>query len=95
MGLYGALYGRAGEYPGYSFWSRARRQPAGFRGRDGCQRGAHAITTADAGVLGKGFVVSQSTSSIRPMAPLSDSQFINAMYLNTAAAGDPNGISIG
>ena len=94
MGLYGALYGRAGEYPGYSFWVALVGSQPDSGGVTVANAGAHAITSADAGVLGKGFVVSQSTFFNTTYGAMSDSQFINAMYLNIGGkAGDPNGIS--
>ena len=62
---------------------RASSAASRIPGRDSCcQRRRTRDHGADAGVLGKGFVVSQSTSSIRPYEAMSDSQFINAMYLN-------------
>ena len=88
MGLYGALYGRAGEFPAYSFW-------VGYAGPglNTGNAGSTAVTLAQATTLGQGFVNSQNNFFNQTYGALTDSQFINAMYLNIGgAAGDPNGI---
>jgi hypothetical protein len=56
--------------------------------------GSTAVTLNDAQVLGQAFVNTQATFFNQTYASLSDSQFINALYLNIGGnAGDPSGIT--
>ncbi|MFO1115114.1 MAG: DUF4214 domain-containing protein [Beijerinckiaceae bacterium] len=88
MGLYSALYGRASEFPAYSFWVGSAGP-----GIDTSNAATTAVTLAQATALGQGFVNSQNTFFSQTYGALTDSQFIDAMYLNIGgASGDPNGI---
>jgi hypothetical protein len=87
MGLYAALYGRAADYPGYAFWVNSIG--------GGVTTGSAATTPVSVSatiILGSGFVTSQSTYFNKIYGSLSDSGFIDAMYLNIGAAkADPGG----
>ena len=56
--------------------------------------GTTAVTLNDAGVLGQAFVNTQATFFNQTYGSLTDSQFINALYVNIGGnAGDPGGIA--
>ena len=94
LGLYAALYGRAAEFSGYSFWIGTVAQQPDGAGVTAANADSTAITLNDAGVLGQAFVNTQSTFFNQTYASLTDSQFINALYVNIGGnAGDPGGIT--
>jgi hypothetical protein len=87
MGLYAALYGRAGEYPGYAFWVNSIGN-----GVTTANAASTPVSDSAATTLGIGFVTSQSTFFDKTYGNLTDSAFINAMYLNIGGAtADPGG----
>ena len=94
LGLYAALYNRAAEFPGYSFWVGIDGQQADSGGVTVANAGTTAVTLNDAGVLGQAFVNTQATFFNATYASLTDSQFINALYVNIGGnAGDPGGVA--
>jgi hypothetical protein len=94
LGLYAALYNRAADFPGYSFWVGTDGQQPDSGGVTVANAGTTAVTLNDAGVLGQAFVNTQATFFNQTYASLTDSQFINALYLNIGGnAGDPGGIA--
>jgi probable HAF family extracellular repeat protein len=94
LGLYAALYNRAADFPGYSFWVGVDGQQPDSGGVTVANASATAITLNDAGVLGQAFVNTQATFFNQTYASLTDSQFINALYVNIGGnAGDPGGVA--
>jgi autotransporter-associated beta strand protein len=93
LGLYSALYNRATDFDGALFWTGvAAGQPDGS-GVTTANAGSTAVTVNDATVLGQFFVNTQSSYFNSVYGGLSDSAFINAMYVNIGGnAGDPGGI---
>ena len=94
LGLYAALYNRAADFPGYSFWVGTDGQQHDLGGVTVANAGTTAVTLNDAGVLGQAFVNTQATFFNATYASLTDSQFINALYVNIGGnAGDPGGVA--
>jgi probable HAF family extracellular repeat protein len=94
LGLYAALYNRAADFPGYSFWVGTDGQQADSGGVTVANAGTTAVTLNDAGVLGQAFVNTQAAFFNATYASLTDSQFINALYVNIGGnAGDPGGVA--
>jgi autotransporter-associated beta strand protein len=94
IGLYAALYNRAAEGSGYSYWVGVDGQQADAAGVTVATAGSTAVTLADAAVLGQAFVNTQNTFFNQIYAGLSDSAFINALYVNIGSnVGDPTGIA--
>ncbi len=94
LGLYAALYGRTAEFPGYSYWVGIDGRQSDSGGVTVSNANNTAVTLNDAQVLGQGFVNTQSTYFNQVYAGLTDSQFINALYVNIGGnAGDPGGIT--
>ena len=94
LGLYAALYGRAAEFPGYSFWIGQVTAQSDGAGVTLANAAGTAVTTNDALFLGQQFVNTQATYFNQIYASLNDSDFINALYINIGGnAGDPGGIS--
>jgi len=93
LGLYAALYGRAAEFPGYSYWVGIVGQQSDGTGVTITNAGSTAVMLNDAQVLGQAFVNTQATFFNQIYASLADSAFINALYVNIGGnAGDPGGI---
>jgi len=94
LGLYAALYNRATDFGGYSYWVNTVGQQADGGGVTTANAGSTAVTVNDATVLGQLFVNTQSSYFNSVYGGLSDSAFINAMYVNIGGnAGDPGGVS--
>ena len=94
LGLYAALYNRAAEAPGYSYWVGIDGQQPDAGGVTVANAGTTAVTLNDAQLLGQAFVNTQSTFFNATYASLNDSAFINALYVNIGGnAGDPSGIT--
>ena len=94
LGLYAALYNRAAEFPGYSFWFNTVIQQPDAAGVTLSSATSTALTLNDAQVLGQAFVNTQATFFNATYAGLTDSAFINALYVNIGGnAGDPGGIA--
>ncbi len=94
LGLYAALYGRATDFGGISYWTGIVGQQPDGSGVTTANAGATAVTLNDAAVLGQAFVNTQSTYFNSLYGSLNDSAFINAMYVNIGGnAGDPGGIA--
>jgi hypothetical protein len=94
LGLYAALYGRAADFGGYSYWVNTVGQQADGAGVTTANAGSTAVTTNDAIVLGQLFVNTQSSYFNSVYGGLSNSAFINALYVNIGGnAGDPTGIA--
>ena len=94
VGLYAALYGRAADFTGYSYWVGIDGQQPDSGGVTITNAGATAITLSDAQVLGQLFVNTQSAFFNATYGALTDSQFINALYVNIGGnAGDPGGMA--
>ena len=94
LGLYAALYNRAADFPGYSYWVGIDGQQPDSGGVTVANASTTAVTLNDAGVLGQLFVNTQSSYFNSVYGSLSDSAFINALYVNIGGnAGDPNGVA--
>jgi hypothetical protein len=94
LGLYGALYNRAADFGSYSYWVNTVGQQTDGGGVTTANAGSTAVTVNDAAVLGQLFVNTQSSYFNSVYGGLSDSAFINMMYLNIGGnAGDPGGIA--
>jgi hypothetical protein len=94
LGLYSALYNRATDFNGVAFWDGVvAGQPDGS-GVTTANAGSTAVTVNDATVLGQLFANTQSTFFNQTYGGMTDSQFINAMYVNIGGnAGDPGGVT--
>ena len=95
FGLYAALYDRAADYsPGYSYWVNVDGQQPDSGGVTVASANSTAVTLYDATVLGQAFVNTQSTYFNLIYGGLTDSDFINAMYVHISGNnGDPGGIA--
>ena len=94
LGLYAALYNRAADFPSYSFWVGIDGQQPDSGGVTVANASTTAVTLNDAGVLGQAFVNTQSTYFNQIYGGLTDSDFINALYVNIGGnAGDPGGVA--
>ena len=94
LGLYMALYNRAADFPGYSYWVGIDSGQPDSGGVTVANASTTAVTLSDAAVLGQAFVNTQNTFFNSLYGNLTDSQFINALYLNIGgSAGDPGGIA--
>jgi probable HAF family extracellular repeat protein len=94
LGLYLALYNRAADFPGYSFWINVDAAQADSGGVTVANANTTAVTLNDAALLGQAFVNTQSTYFNATYANLDDNAFINALYVNIGGnAGDPTGIA--
>jgi hypothetical protein len=94
LGLYAALYNRAADFPGYSYWIGIDGQQADSGGVTVTNANVTAISQNDARVLGELFVNTQSTFFNTTYGALNDSAFINALYTNIGGnAGDPDGVA--
>jgi hypothetical protein len=94
LGLYAALYNRAADFGSYSYWVNTVGQQADEGGVTTANAGTTAVTTNDAAALGQLFVNTQSSYFNSVYGGLSDSAFINAMYVNIGGnAGDPTGVA--
>jgi hypothetical protein len=94
LGLYAALYNRAAEFPGYNYWTGIVAAQSDASGVTNSNAGTTAVTLNDAAVLGQDFVNTQATFFNQIYASLTDSNFINALYVNIGGnAGDPSGIA--
>jgi probable HAF family extracellular repeat protein len=94
VGLYAALYNRAADFPGYSFWVGIDSQQPDASGVTVANAANSAVTLTDSAVLGQAFVNTQSAYFNEIYGGLNDSQFINAMYVNIGGNnGDPSGIA--
>jgi len=94
LGLYAALYNRAADFPGYSFWVGIDSQQSDSGGVTVANAGTTAVTLNDAEVLGQAFVNTQATFFNATYGSLSDSAFVNALYVNIGGnAGDPAGVA--
>ena len=90
-GLYVALYGRAADGLGISYWISqvATYDPAITL----ANAATTPISTADAAWLGQQFVATQSTYFNAQYGGLNDTQFIQALYVNIGGnTGDPAGV---
>ena len=94
LGLYAALYDRAADFFGYSFWVGIDGQQPDSGGVTVANANTTAVTLNDAGILGQAFVNTQSTYFNQAYGSLTDSDFINALYVNIGGnAGDPGGVA--
>ncbi|WP_363347767.1 FG-GAP-like repeat-containing protein [Methylocystis echinoides] len=93
LGLYAALYNRAADFPGLSYWIGLVGQQPDAAGVTIANAALKPVTTADAQLLGKLFVTTQSAYFDQTYGSLSDSQFINALYQNIGGnAGESAGV---
>jgi hypothetical protein len=93
MGLYAALYNRAADAGGYEFWVAVAAAQPDMHGLTLANAGTAPVSAADAQVLGAGFVHSQSAFFDQTYGNLSDSDFINAMYVNIGGKpGEEGGV---
>jgi Domain of unknown function (DUF4214) len=93
LGLYAALYDRAAEAPGYSFWIGVDAEQADATLVTVANSSTMAVSPSDAAVLGQGFVLTQSTFFNQTYAGLSDNDFIDAMYVNIGGnSGEASGV---
>jgi probable HAF family extracellular repeat protein len=94
LGLYAALYNRAADFFGYSYWVGIDGQQPDAGGVTPANAGTTAVTLNDAQVLGQAFVNTQATFFNATYGRLTDSQFIDALYVNIGGnAGDPGGVA--
>jgi hypothetical protein len=94
LGLYAALYNRAADFPGYSYWVGIDGQQSDSGGVTVANASTTAVTFNDEQVLGQLFVNTQSTFFNATYGKLTDEQFVNALYVNIGGnAGDPGGVS--
>ena len=98
-GLYVALYGRAADSGGFTYWIGAlmAHDPA-VTLADTLPSSSYAISAADATWLGQQFVAVASSyfNSLynNPGTPLTPTQFVEALYQNIGGnSGDPTGIT--
>ena len=82
LGLYAALYNRATDFGGYSYWVNTVGQLPDGVGVTTANAGTTAVTVNDATVLGQLFVNTQSSYFNSVYGGLSDSAFITALYVN-------------
>jgi hypothetical protein len=93
LGLYAAVYNRAADYPGLSYWIGVVGQQADAAGVTAANAATTPVTTPDAQLLGKLFVTTQSAYFSKTYGALTDSQFIGGLYQNIGGnAGDPDGV---
>ena len=94
LGLYAALYNRAADFFGYSYWVGIDGQQSDSGGVTLANAGATAVTLNDAQVLGQAFVNTQNTFFNQTYGSLTDNAFVNALYVNIGGnAGDPGGVA--
>ena len=94
LGLYAALYNRAADFDGYPYWVGIDGQQSDSGGVTVANAGTTAVTLNDAQVLGQEFRQYAGYVLQSNYASLTDSQFINALYVNIAGnAGDPGGVA--
>jgi hypothetical protein len=94
LGLYAAVYNRAAEFPGLFYWVGVVSQQADSDGLTIVNAGNFAITHTSAQLLGQAFVNSESSFFNQTYGGMTDSQFINALYVNIGGnAGDAGGIA--
>ena len=94
LGLYATLYNRAAEFPGYSYWVGIDSQQSDAAGVTVTNATSTAVTSNDAQMLGRSFVNTESTFFNQTYGAMTDSQFINALYINIGGnAGDPGGMA--
>ena len=84
FGLYAALYNRATDFGGFSYWAGVVGQQPDGSGVTTANAGTTAITVNDAAVLGQLFVNTQATYFNATYGSLSDSDFITDLYINLA-----------
>jgi hypothetical protein len=82
LGLYSALYNRAADFNGVSYWANVVGQQPDGVGVTPANAASTTITVNDATVLGQQFVNTQSTYFNTTYGSLSDSDFITALYVN-------------
>ncbi len=89
MGLYAAIFGRAAEYSGYAYWVSAD-QPGVTPGN----AGTTPVTMAASMAMADGFLAAAPAYFTQTYGAMTDTQFINAVYLNLGgAAADPGGLA--
>ena len=93
LGLYAALYNRATDFNGVTYWAGVVGQQPDGSGVTAANAGTTAITVNDATVLGQQFVNTQNTYFNATYGSLSDSDFITALYTNLA--GNATNIATG
>ncbi len=84
FGLYAALYNRATDFGGFSFWVGVVAQQPDGAGVTVANAGGTPVTLNDATVLGQLFVNTQSAYFNTAYGSLSDNDFITALYVNLA-----------
>ncbi len=84
FGLYAALYNRATDFGGFSYWAGVVGQQPDGSGVTTTNAGSTAVTVNDATVLGQLFVNTQSTYFNATYGSLSDSTFLADLYVNLA-----------
>ena len=94
LGLYAALYNRAADFFGYSYWVGIDGQQSDSGGVTVANANTTAVTLKDAGVLGQAFVNTQNTFFNQTYGSLTDNAFVDALYVNIGGnAGDPGGVA--
>jgi hypothetical protein len=93
LGLYSALYNRAADFGGLSYWTGVVSQQPDGAGVTAANAGTTSITLHDATVLGQLFVTTQSTYFNSVYGSLTDVEFITALYGNIG--GNTIGIAPG
>ena len=84
FGLYAALYNRATDFGGFSYWAGVVGQQSDGSGVTTANAGTTAVTLNDAAVLGQLFVNTQATYFNATYGGLIDSDFITDLYINLA-----------
>jgi hypothetical protein len=93
LGLYSALYDRAADFSGVSYWVGVVGQQPDAAGVTVANADNTAISVSDATILGQLFVTTQSGYFNSIYGSLNDSEFITALYANIG--GNTIGIAPG
>lgn len=94
LGLYAALYNRAADSPGLTYWEGVVNAQPDSGGVTAATAASTAVTAHDAQLLGQLFVASQSSYFNATYGSLTDSQFVSAVYNHIGGnSGDPAGIT--
>ena len=81
-GLYAAVYNRAVDSVGMSYWVGVTSQQQDASGLTQSNANTTAVSAADATSLGKFIVLAENSYYNKVYAPLNDSDFVDALYLN-------------
>ena len=93
-GLYAAIYNRAVDANGMSYWVGVTSQQPDVKGLTVSNAATTLVSATDASLLGKSILLAESTYYNQVYAPLNDASFVDALYLNLGGThGDPGGLA--